>query len=145
MNSVLVTVQVWHSRTNHSGYLEKPGNQEHHQHLSHTVPLSYKVHSYTPHHGHTTPGAGCVFCSFKGPLFCAEECVEHNINFGCQCVHCRHWVSWLKRTDAALLLWNAAHLKKTHILLIPVTPKYLIWKKKKGIVIWKNFTSGSDF
>lgn len=34
---------------------------------------------------------------------------------------------------------------KKIILPIPITPKYLMWKKKKGIVIWKNFTSGSVF
>lgn len=95
VNSVLVTVQVWHSRVNPSSYLKKSDNQGQHWYLPHMVPFSHKVPSYRLHLERTTPGT--LFSATLRHHYFVQRSMW-NISFGCQCVYCRHWSSLPERT-----------------------------------------------
>lgn len=95
MNSVLVTVRVWHSRANPSSYLKKSVNIRDNTDIFLTrFPSLIKFLPIEPT-SNTLPQELALFsATLRGHYF--VESSMWNINFGCRCVYCRHWGSYLR-------------------------------------------------
>jgi len=110
MNSVLFTVQVWHSRATPPSYLKSLVIRDNTDTFFTRLRFLLKFVPVDPTLSTLPQEVALFFATLRNHYF-AERSMW-NVSFGCQCVCCRDWGSSLERTSTALLFWNIAHLKK---------------------------------